>query len=103
MKKEEMISLVKTKLYPASFEFDTIIPNLPSVIVFPLKNEGIIDYYKESQHNQTLLNKQNILVDELEQIKSENKLLKHNKRYIEKIVREEYFYIYPDEIIISID
>tara|TARA_Y100001970_G_C13849154_1_gene658416 strand:+ start:250 stop:507 length:258 start_codon:yes stop_codon:yes gene_type:complete len=68
-----------------------------------LKNDGIIDYYKVSQHHQTLLNKQNILVDELEQIKSENKLLKHNKRYIEKIVREEYFYIYPDEIIISID
>ncbi len=68
-----------------------------------LKNDGIIDYYKVSQHHQTLLNKQNILVDELEQIKSENKLLKHNKRYIEKIVREEYFYIYPDEIIISLD
>ena len=68
-----------------------------------LKNDGIIDYYKASQHHQTLLNKQNIIVDELEQIKSENKLLKHNKRYIEKIVREEYFYIYPDEIIISID
>ena len=28
-----------------------------------LKNDGIIDYYKVSQHHQTLLNKQNILVD----------------------------------------
>ena len=68
-----------------------------------LKNDGLIDYYKEYTYHQTLINKKNILNTELEQIKAENQLLKNDKRYIEKTVREEYFYIYPDEIIISVD
>ena len=36
-------------------------------------------------------------------LKKENNLLKNNKRYIEKNAREEYFYIYPDETIITFD
>ena len=68
-----------------------------------LKNDGLIDYYKEYSYHQTLVNKKNILMNELEQIKIENQLLQNDKRYIEKMVREEYFYIYPDEIIITLD
>ena len=34
------ISLVNTKFYPGKHEFDSIVKNLPSVIVFPIGSEG---------------------------------------------------------------
>ena len=43
----------------------------------------------------------NKLDQELNTIQTQNRLLKSNKRYIEKTAREEYFYIYPGEIIVS--
>ena len=68
-----------------------------------VKQDGLIDYYREYNYYQQLIIDKNILEQELNEIKLENKLLKHNKRYIEKIAREEYFYIYPNEIIINLN
>lgn len=68
-----------------------------------MKNDGLIDYYQTNQSYQKLLNQKYQLNQELAQLKKENNLLKNNKRYIEKVAREEYFYIYPDEIIITFD
>ena len=67
-----------------------------------IKEDGLLDYYKG--YNQLVQLKANQLEinEELNQINNENYLLKNNDRYIEKIAREEYFYIYPNEIIISL-
>ena len=73
------------------------------IIYFFVKNDGLIDYYQTNQSYQKLLNQKYQLNQELAQLKKENNLLKNNKRYIEKVAREEYFYIYPDEIIITFD
>ena len=40
--KNKYISLVSTKFYPGKQEFDNIVKNLPSVIVFPIGNKGWI-------------------------------------------------------------
>ena len=68
-----------------------------------IKHDGIIDYYREKESYQKLVVQKNQLDQELQIMKDQNHLLKHNKRYIEKVAREEYFYIYPDEIIISLE
>ena len=68
-----------------------------------MKQDGVIDYYKEYRYYETLINEYNELSIQLENNQQENHMLKHDKRYIEKIAREEYFYIYPDEIIINLD
>lgn len=73
------------------------------IIYFFIKEEGLIDYYQNNQSYQKLFLQKNHLNQELDILKKQNKLLKNNKRYIEKIAREEYFYIYPDEIIITFD
>ncbi len=73
------------------------------IIYFFVKNDGLIDYYHTNQSYHKLLNQKYQLNQELAQLKKENNLLKNNKRYIEKVAREEYFYIYPDEIIITFD
>ena len=38
----ELISLVKTTLYPGRVEFDPICKNLPSILVYPLKKDGFV-------------------------------------------------------------
>ncbi len=68
-----------------------------------MKQDGIIDYYKEYRYYETLVHEYNELSIQLENLQKENQMLKHDKSYIEKIAREEYFYIYPDEIIINLD
>jgi len=73
------------------------------IIYFFVKNDGLIDYYQTNQSYQKLLNQKYQLNQELALLKKENNLLRNNKRYIEKVAREEYFYIYPDEIIITFD
>ena len=35
-----LVSLVKTALYPGRFEFDPVLPDLPSVMVYPLGQRG---------------------------------------------------------------
>lgn len=73
------------------------------IIYFFIKNDGLIDYYQTNQSYQKLLNQKHQLTQKLAILKKENNLLKNNKRYIEKNAREEYFYIYPDETIITFD
>ena len=68
-----------------------------------IKQDGLLDYYKGYNNYLTLEEEQFKLNQELKIIINENKLLKNNKRYIEKTAREEYFFIYPNEIIISLD
>ncbi len=36
------ISLVNTTLYPGKFEFDSILVDIPSVIIYPLKSQGFV-------------------------------------------------------------
>ena len=62
-----------------------------------LEIDNVNNYYQQ------LIDDKNILEQELKGMKIENQLLKHNKRYIEKVAREEYFYIYPNEIIINLN
>ncbi len=73
------------------------------IIYFFIKDDGLVDYYQTNQFYQKLLNDKYQLNQELDILTKQNNLLKNNKRYIEKIAREEYFYIYPDEIIITFD
>ena len=40
--KGELISLVKTKLYPGRVEFDSICENLPSILIYPLQKDGLV-------------------------------------------------------------
>tara|TARA_Y100001968_G_C19409540_1_gene745524 strand:- start:93 stop:713 length:621 start_codon:yes stop_codon:yes gene_type:complete len=40
--KSRLISLVNTKNYPGSYEFDSIIEELPSVIIFPIEKKGFV-------------------------------------------------------------
>ena len=42
MKRQELISLVKTALYPGREEFDPVLPGLPAVMVQPLGKRGWI-------------------------------------------------------------
>ena len=41
-KRQELISLVKTALYPGREEFDPVLPGLPAVMVQPLGKRGWI-------------------------------------------------------------
>ena len=66
-----------------------------------IKSDGLMDYHNQKTYYESLVLKKNKLNQELNTIQTQNRLLKSNKRYIEKTAREEYFYIYPDEIIIS--
>ncbi len=40
--KNKYISLVNTKFYPGKFEFDSVLLDLPSVLVFPISDKGWI-------------------------------------------------------------
>tara|TARA_Y100001968_G_scaffold322936_1_gene359843 strand:- start:919 stop:1533 length:615 start_codon:yes stop_codon:yes gene_type:complete len=40
--KRKLISLPNTKNYPGSYEFDSIVKTLPSIIISPIKTEGFI-------------------------------------------------------------
>ena len=42
LKTGKMISLVNTKFYPGKEEFDTVVNNLPSVIVSPINNNSFV-------------------------------------------------------------
>ena len=66
-----------------------------------IKSDGLLDYYNQKTYYESLVSKKTKLDKELNTIKTQNHLLKFNKRYIEKTAREEYFYIYPGEIIVS--
>ena len=38
--RNELISLVNTRFFPGRYEFDPIVENLPSILVYPLNNNG---------------------------------------------------------------
>ena len=40
--KQKFISLGNTKLYPGSYEFDTILPDLKSIQIYPLLKDGYL-------------------------------------------------------------
>ena len=66
-----------------------------------LKDDGIIDYQTLLNERNQLLSKVNEKSNQLDDLKEENRLLKNNDQYIEKIAREKYFYIFPKETIIN--
>mgnify|MGYP001347810245 CR=1 FL=1 len=66
-----------------------------------IKSDGLMDCRNQKAYYESLVLKKNKLDQELNTIQTQNRLLKSNKRYIEKTAREEYFYIYPGEIIVS--
>ena len=70
------------------------------LIFLTIKDDGIIDYYKLSNVQTKLLLEEKELEDQLYQLKQENRLLKNNNQYIEKIARENFFYLFPNETII---
>ena len=66
-----------------------------------MKDDGIIDY-------RVLLNDKNRLLstiekksNELYDLKQENILLEKDNQHIEKIAREKYFFLFPNETIIN--
>jgi len=65
-----------------------------------LKENGILDHEKEKEKYHNLLKEKSMLQDSLQALKINNQLLKSSNTYIEKIVREKYFYAYPNETII---
>ncbi len=42
LRTNSLISLVKTSLYPGSKEFNNILENLPSILIYPLDDKGLI-------------------------------------------------------------
>ncbi len=40
--KGKLLSLANTKNYPGSFEFDSVVENLPSVLIYPLSTKGFV-------------------------------------------------------------
>ena len=66
-----------------------------------LKDDGVIDYQTLLNERNQLLSKVNEKSNQLDDLKEENRLLKNNDQYIEKIAREKYFFLFPDETIIN--
>ena len=66
-----------------------------------LKDDGVIDYQTLLNERNQLLSKINEKSNQLDDLKKENRLLKNNDQYIEKIAREKYFYLFPKETIIN--
>lgn len=66
-----------------------------------LKDDGVIDYQTLLNERNQLLSKVNEKSNQLDDLKEENRLLKNNDQYIEKIAREKYFYLFPKETIIN--
>ena len=66
-----------------------------------LKDDGVIDYQTLLNERNQLLSKINEKSNQLDDLKEENRLLKNNDHYIEKIAREKYFYLFPKETIIN--
>tara|TARA_B100000287_G_scaffold383092_1_gene388639 strand:+ start:284 stop:553 length:270 start_codon:yes stop_codon:yes gene_type:complete len=77
-----------------------IILSLLLLIFLTIKDDGAIDYYKLSTEHTKLLLKEKELEETLNQLKQENRLLRNNNQYIEKIARENFFYLFPNETII---
>ena len=66
-----------------------------------LKDDGILDYRLLLNNKNQLLSKINKKSNELYDLKQENILLEKDNQYIEKIAREKYFFLFPNETIIN--
>ena len=66
-----------------------------------LKDDGIIDYQVSLNNKNELLSKINKKSNELYDLKQQNILLEKDNQYIEKIAREKYFFLFPNETIIN--
>ena len=66
-----------------------------------MKDDGIIDYSSLSNNKNELLSKIQKKSKELDDLKKENQLLENDDQYIEKIAREKYFFLFPNETIIN--
>jgi len=66
-----------------------------------LKDDGIIDYQVSLNNKNELLSKINQKSNELYDLKQENVLLEKDNQYLEKIAREKYFFLFPNETIIN--
>ena len=66
-----------------------------------LKDAGIIDYRVLLNNKNELLSKINKKSNELYDLKQENLFLEKDNQYIEKIAREKYFFLFPNETIIN--
>ena len=83
------------------FSFKNFIIFIILVITFlTIKDDSILEYQSLSNNHKQLLLKLNQLSMQLNDLKNENLLLQNNNQYIEKIAREQYFYIFPKETII---
>ena len=65
-----------------------------------IKEDGLIDYQRLSVKSDNLLLQEKALENKLYYLKQENQLLKTNNQYIEKVAREKFFYLFPNETII---
>ena len=66
-----------------------------------LKDDGIIEYRVLLNNKNELLSKINKKSNELYDLKQENVLLEKDNQYLEKIAREKYFFLFPNETIIN--
>jgi len=66
-----------------------------------LKDDGIIDYRLLLNNKNELLSKISNKSNELYDLKQENILLEKDNKHIEKIAREKYFFLFPNETIIN--
>tara|TARA_Y100000746_G_scaffold222193_1_gene222382 strand:+ start:254 stop:523 length:270 start_codon:yes stop_codon:yes gene_type:complete len=83
------------------FSFKNFIIFIILVVTFlTIKDDGVLEYQSLSNDHKQLLLKLNQLSIKLNDLKNENLLLQQNNQYIEKIAREQYFYIFPKETII---
>ena len=65
-----------------------------------IKNDGLIDLYKIKINEQKHIFTISELTDELKLLKEENFNLENSKFYIEKVARENHYFLFPNERII---
>jgi|TARA_B100001540_G_C15486797_1_gene497258 cell division protein FtsB len=66
-----------------------------------MKDDGIIDYRLLLNNKNRLLSEIQEKSNELYDLKQENILLEKDNQHIEKIAREKYFFLFPNETIIN--
>ena len=65
-----------------------------------VKSDGLIDLYKININERNHISTINELSNELKILKVENFNLENSKHYIEKIARENHYFLFPNEKII---
>ena len=65
-----------------------------------IKSDGLIDLYKTNINEKNHISTINKLNNELKTLKVENFNLENSKYYIEKVARENHYFLFPNEKII---